>query len=130
MFAVTSNAGQASGGLDVCRTPSPTGPVPVVYPNVVPSALGQPQAEKLLIAGMPALHKNSACGPSSGNESGTAGGVVSGAVKGATAFITGSSKVMIEGNPAVRLNDATTQNNGNAQGQVCEPSQGKVMIMS
>ncbi len=130
MFAVTSNAGQLNAALDVCRTPSPAGPIPTAYPNTVTPALGQPQAQKLLIAGMPALHQNSACTPSSGNESGSVGGVVSSAVKGPATFTAGSSKVMIEGSPAVRLNDATAQNGNNAVGQVSAPSQGKVMIMS
>lgn len=130
MFAVTSNAGRINANLDVCRTPSAAGPIPAVYPNTVTPALGQPLAQKLLIAGMPALHQNSVCSPSSGNESGSAGGVVSSAVKGPASFTAGSSKVMIEGSPAVRLNDAVAQNGSNAVGQVSEPSQGKVMIMS
>jgi uncharacterized Zn-binding protein involved in type VI secretion len=130
MFAVTTNAGQIATDLDVCLTPTPGGPTPAVYPNIVSPAQGRPQAQKLLIAGMPTLHQNSTCGPSSGNESGVSGGVVSGAVKGPAVFSTGSSKVMIEGSPAVRMNDATTQNGGNAVGQVRQPSQGKVMILS
>lgn len=130
MFAVTTNAGQIAADLDVCLTPTPGGTVPAVYPNTATPAQGRPKAQKLLIAGMPALHQNSACAPSSGNESGVSGGVVSSAVKGPAAFSTGSSKVMIEGSPAVRLNDATTQNGGNAVGQVRQPSQGKVMILS
>lgn len=130
MFAVTTDSGQIGSSLDVCQTPTPTGAAPVVYPNTVSPAQGQPRARKLLVAGMPALHQNSKCAPSSGNEAGIAGGVVSGAVKGATGFTTGSAKVMVEGSPAVRLNDVTSQNGGNAVGQVLQPSQGKVMILS
>lgn len=102
----------------------------MAYPNTVSPALGQPQAQKLLIAGMPALHQNAVCAPSAGNEAGRSGGVVSGAIKGPAQFSTGSSKVIVEGSPAVRLNDACTHNGGNAIGQVLQPSQGKVMILS
>ncbi|TVR00679.1 MAG: DUF4150 domain-containing protein [Desulfovibrionales bacterium] len=130
MFAVTTNAGQIASDLDVCLTSSPGGATPAVYANTVSPAQGSPRAQKLLIAGMPALHQNSTCGPSSGNEAGTSGGVVSGTVKGSAGFSTGSAKVMVEGSPAVRLNDGTTQNGGNAVGQVRRPSQGKVMILS
>ncbi|GAB6060173.1 DUF4150 domain-containing protein [Desulfonatronum parangueonense] len=130
MFAVTTDAGQIGTSLDVCQTPSPAGSAPTVYPNTVSPAQGQPRARKLLVVGMPALHQNSKCEPSSGNEQGTGGGVVSGAVKGAASFTTGSAKVMIEGSPAVRLNDVTAHNGGNAVGQVLQPSQGKVMILS
>lgn len=130
MFAVTSDGGQLGSALDVCATPAPAGTTPVAYPNTVSPALGQPQAQKLLIAGMPALHQNSSCAPSSGNETGSVGGVISGAVKGPATFSTGSSKVMVEGSPAVRLNDACAHNGGNAIGQALQPSQGKVMILS
>lgn len=130
MFAVTTNAGQIAADLDVCLTPTPGGSAPAVYPNTVSPAQGRPRAQKLLLAGMPALHQNSACAPSSGNESGISGGVVSAAVKGPATFSTGSTKVMVEGSPAVRLNDATTQNGGNTVGQVLQPSQGKVLILS
>jgi uncharacterized Zn-binding protein involved in type VI secretion len=130
MFAVSSNAGQINSDLDVCQTPGPAGPTPQAYANSVSPALGQPRAKKLLIVGMPGLHQNTQCRPSSGNEAGSAGGLVSGEVKGPASFSTGSAKVMIEGSPAVRLNDATAQNGGNAAGRVQQPSQGKVMIMS
>ncbi|PTN37182.1 DUF4150 domain-containing protein [Desulfonatronum sp. SC1] len=130
MFAVTTNAGRIGGELDVCGTPSAGGTTPVVYANTTSPAQGRPKAQKLLVAGMPALHQNSSCGPSAGNEQGVAGGVVSGEVKGAASFSTGSGKVMIEGSPAVRLNDAAVLNGGNGAGRVLEPSQGKVMILS
>jgi len=130
MFAVTTDSGQLHSSLDVCNTESPAGPVPAVYANHASPALGMPRAEKVLIAGMPALHKNSKCLPSSGDEAGTGGGVMSATSKGAVIFTTASSKVMIEGSPAVRLNDSTSHNNHNAAGQVSMPGQTKIMIQS
>lgn len=131
MFAVTTNSGQLMcPGLDVCKLPTPGGPVPTPYPNTAPPALGQPTTTKVLIGGMPALHRNSKCTPSSGDEPGVAGGVASSMIKGPVGFVTSSTKVMLQGTPAVRLSDTTTHNNNNAAGSVAMPSQNKVMIMS
>ena len=130
MFAVTTNGGELESALDVCRRPTPGGSTPEVFVNRVSPAQGLPRAQKVLMQGMPALHRRSTCFPSRGNEEGAEGGVVSGVVKGSVKFATASAKVIIEGYPAVRLNDTTLHNDGNAVGQVSRPSQTKVMVLS
>lgn len=131
MFAVTKQNGQCMAMPDVCKTPAPPGPpIPLPYPNIAMPMLGNPATTKVLICGMPALHKASKITISSGNEAGVAGGVASGENLGPAEFIMGSAKVKLEGNPAVRLGDTTKQNDGNAVGAVLAPSQNVVMIMS
>ncbi len=130
MYACTTKNAQILSNADVCKTPSPGGPVPVPYPNVGQTAQANPASTKVRIAGMPALNKKSRCQPSTGDEAGSAGGMVSSAIKGPVAFTAGSLKVKIQGSPAVRMNDPTTHNNNNAVGQVVAPSQNKVRIKS
>ena len=130
MYALTTKNAQIISSLDVCKTPSPSGVVPVPYPNIGLTAQGAPAAMKVFIAGMPALNKRSKCAPSSGDEAGVAGGVVSSTIKGPVAFVASSLKVKIQGAPAVRQNDATTHNQKNAMGQAAAPCQTKVRIRS
>jgi hypothetical protein len=130
MFAVTIGGGQVMSELDVCQTPTPGGPVPMVYPNIAMPPMGTPPSEKVMMGGSPALNMGSEIPMTNGDQAGASMGVGSGTIMQAAKFSQGSQKVIISGNPAVRLTTPTTQNNNNAMGLVLAPSQTTVMIMS
>lgn len=131
MPASTKLGGQAMGTPDVCKTPSPTGPIPVPYPNIamMPAAVGF--ATKVKFAMGPALTLQSQVPMSQGDEAGVAGGVVSGMNMGPMTYKKGSTKVMVQGSPAVYLTSITGHNGTNANmpaGQQIAPSQTKVFV--
>lgn len=130
MFATTKEKGQVMAVPDVCKTPTPAGPVPMPYPNIGMAPTGNPVTQKVMIHGMPALTKASKIQPTNGDQPGSAGGVVSGKIMGPAEFIMGSVKVKLEGNPAVFMGNPTKQNDGNAVGSNLVPSQNVVMIMA
>lgn len=130
MFALTKEAGMAFAFPDVCKTPTPVGPVPIPYPNMGQMPMAEPGALKVLIVGVTALNKSCNVPLTEGDTTGVLGGVVSSTEMEQTKFVSSSEKVQIEGSPAVRFTDATTQNNANCEGCVIEPSQEKVLIPS
>ncbi|WPL16410.1 hypothetical protein Thiowin_01364 [Thiorhodovibrio winogradskyi] len=131
MFACCKSSGMAFAFPDVCKVPTPGGPVPTPLPNTAQMALALPGANKVLITGAPAVNKKCKISLSEGDEPGVAMGVQSNTIKGPAKFTNGSAKVRIEGSPAQRMGDPTSQNKDNAQlGNVLAPSQTKVMIMS
>ena len=88
---------------DVCYTPSPTGPVPVPYPNIAQNADLAGGSQTVTIAGHPVALAPSYLRTSAGNEAGSAGGgVVSGETKGRMTWATASGDVFIEGQGVVR----------------------------
>ncbi|KWC39187.1 type VI secretion protein [Burkholderia ubonensis] len=130
MFIVTTASGLCMSPVDVCKTPTPGGPVPVPYPNTGLPMMAELITTKVLVCGMPALTKKSTIPMTNGDQPGTAGGAMSGKIMGKVEFAAGSTKVKFEGNPAVRLTTPTKHNQGNATGAVLQPSQQKVMAMS
>ena len=119
---------------DVCKTPTPAGPVPIPYPNIAQLARANPAT-----CGLPVLIFNTASATtmttimlSSGDEAGCAGGVVSGVFIGPAKFTLGSTVVMIGGAPAVYLGSMIGQNGvGNSNmpaGQQVAPSQAIVNV--
>lgn len=130
MFALTMAGGQCMATPDVCKVPTPGGPVPTPFPNIGMPPMATSPATKVLVSGMPALTKESKIPLTNGDEAGAAGGVVSSKIMGQAEFIMGSMKVKFGGQFAVRLSDPTKQNDGNAVGSVLAPSQSKVMVMS
>ena len=112
---VTKQGGQAMATPDVCKTPSPGGPVPIPYPNVAMSAQLTKGSTKTKVAGMPAAVMNSEISMSSGDEAGTAGGgVISSKFKGNCVYKMGSMKVKIEGKNAMILTSMIGHNGSNA----------------
>jgi hypothetical protein len=114
---------------DVCRTPSPSGTVPLPYPNVAQLAQAQPTSATggapVFAGGKAVLLANSVVATSSGDEAGTGGGVRSNVITGACTMDGGASaSVFVHGQGVVRFGDPTRQNragpNGtdNATGQV------------
>lgn len=137
MFPATTNAGgQCMGFPDVCKTPTPGGPVPLPYPNIAMAnqAKGSSCSSKVKIVNKKACTTKTEISMSSGDEAGSAGGgVVSSKMKGPALYKKGSSKVKIEGAPLVHLTSMVALNGGsNANappGFQIAPSQTKVMVM-
>lgn len=97
---------------DVCKTPSPGGPVPVPYVNVARSSDLKNGSKTVEVDGHPVALQDSYLATSTGDEPGTAGGLISSKTKGKLTWSSYSLDVRYEGKGAVRFLD-TTQHNGN-----------------
>lgn len=112
---------------DVCKTPSPAGPVPIPYPNIARQATLKGGTTTVKAKGNMIAIKGSHYGSSNGDEPGTAGGVKSGVNMKATDWITYSFDVKMDGKNACRHTDKKFHNNQNAadlQGNI-DPATGK-----
>lgn len=108
------SGGRVVGFPDVCRTPSPGGPVPIPYPNSAESKALEKGSRTVSINGAPVCLASSRLGTSTGDEAGTAGGgVSSGRTGGAAHPVNYSFDVRMEGNPVVRNLDLFTLNDRN-----------------
>lgn len=96
---------------DVCKTPSPGGPIPVPYVNIAQDSDLAQGAQSVRIEGNAVALSSSSLSTSSGDEPGTAGGgLISSKTKGKLAWASSSIDVKIEGKGVVRFLDATTVN--------------------
>ena len=103
-----------SGPPDVCKTPSPGGPVPIPYVNVARSADLIKGTRTVTVDGEPIAIQTSEFATSTGDEPGTAGGgVVSGTIKGKAKFTNYSFDTFSEGKNICRLSDPMSMNNNN-----------------
>lgn len=102
---------------DVCKTPSPGGPVPIPYPNTAKSADTIKGPKTVTIEGkMPAV-KGAQFKTSMGDEAGTSGGgVVSSSIQGPAEFLLYSFDVKFEGKGVCRLGDPLFHNKKNTLG--------------
>ncbi len=98
---------------DVCKTPSPAGPVPIPYVNVAMDSSLASGTKKVKVEGKMAAHEKANISTSMGDEPGTAGGLISSKFKGKLTWATSSPTVKLEGKGAVRFMDVT-QHNGNS----------------
>lgn len=98
---------------DVCKTPSPGGPVPLPYPNIAIQSSLKAGTTTVKAKGKMIAVKGSQYGRSNGDEPGTAGGVKSGVHMKATDWITYSFDVKIDGKNACRHTDKKFHNNKN-----------------
>ena len=115
IFPVTNTGGGHCFAFpDVCKTPTPAGPVPIPYPNIAMLADGD-GSKKVHIKGKDTLRKGDHIRLSSGDDPGTVGGVVSGKVKGRAEFLKGWSKVHAEGREVSHLTVPVGQNLGGSQ---------------
>jgi hypothetical protein len=72
---------------DVCKTPSPAGPIPIPYPNIAKSSDTASGTTKVKCDGNPVCVKDSNFSMSTGDEAGSAGGgVASNKIKGKAEF--------------------------------------------
>ncbi|MCP3143642.1 PAAR-like domain-containing protein [Pyxidicoccus xibeiensis] len=105
---------------DVCKTPSPGGPVPVPYPNLALSSDLSKGAKSVQIEGNAVALEDSYLKTSTGDEGGTAGGgVASNKIKGKLTWLLYSTSVKFEGKGVVRFLDDGMHNGnaGNAPGK-------------
>jgi len=99
---------------DVCKTPSPGGPVPIPYPNVTQgSTLAKGTTTVKADGGNMIAVKGSEYSNSNGDEAGTAGGVKSSTFLKESTWILYSFDVKMEGKNACRLTDKKFQNHEN-----------------
>ena len=99
---------------DVCKTPSPAGPVPIPYPNVAKSSDTAKGTKKVKCDGNPTCVKDSNFSMSTGDEAGSAGGgVVSSKIKGKAEFVNVSFDVKFEGKGVARAFDPMLHNQKN-----------------
>jgi hypothetical protein len=110
-----------SGGMsavfpDVCKTPTPSGPVPIPYPNIAKSSDTSSGPTDVKIDGAMPMVKGAKYKTSSGDEAGSAGGVISGVNKGPAEFLMYSFDVKIEGKNVCRLGDTLFHNKKNIVG--------------
>lgn len=133
--ASTNGGGQCAVFPDVCKTPTPGGPVPIPYPNIamLTQASGGTLSSKVKIMGKKTATKKTEITMSSGDEAGNAGGgVKSNKFKGPGKFKSGCSKVKVEGNDIVHQTSMVSQNGGsngnNPVGTQVSPSQTKVFV--
>ena len=138
IFPVSTNGGgtcSVPGPSDVCKTPTPGGPVPMPYPNLtmLTQAKGSSCSGKVKISNKKTATTDTETTMSTGDEPGTAGGgVISNRFKGPCKFKKGASKVKAEGKPVVHLTSLIGHNGNNANmpaGVQVAPSQTKVKVM-
>ena len=101
---------------DVCKTPTPGGPVPIPYPNLAVASDLSGGSKTVSIAGNSTTIKGCCYANSTGDEPGSVGGVASGKFKGKAEFVLYSFDVKIEGKNACRMGDLMTHNDRNAVG--------------
>ncbi len=97
---------------DVCKTPSPGGPVPIPYVNVAMDSNITDGAQSVKIEGNPLANVAAKIATSTGDEPGTGGGLISSKCDGTVTWKTGSPDVKAEGKSVVRFLD-TALHNGN-----------------
>lgn len=108
-----------SGGVsiafpDVCKTPTPAGPVPIPYPNISMSSDTDKGTKKVTCDGNSTCVKDSNFKTSTGDEPGSAGGgVASGKQKGKSEFVLFSMDVKFEGKNVPRAFDIMLHNDKN-----------------
>lgn len=122
-LATASPRGQCmtTGPTDVCKTPSPGGPVPVPYPNIGMCSDGT-GSSKVKGMCMNALRKGDKLMKSMGDNAGVAGGVKSSRFMGEVVFKMGKAQVKVEGKQWSQLMDMTEHNAGNIVGMHTTPS--------
>lgn len=117
---------------DVCKIPTPVGPVPVPLIDITLSVLAIPNVANKFITAMPVHNLMTTTPTSTGNEPGVLGGIVSSRFDGALRHLLGSFKVFYSCMPATKMLSPTLQNGmlSNMVGLTLTPSQIKVMILS
>jgi len=109
---------KTSGGVtiafpDVCKTPTPAGPVPIPYPNIAMSSDTMKGTTKVKCDGNPICVKDSNFKMSSGDEAGAAMGVMSNKIKGKAEFVMFSFDTKAQGKNVSRAFDIMLHNDKN-----------------
>jgi hypothetical protein len=114
-------AHRASGGIstvfpDVCKTPTPAGPVPIPYPNIGKASDTSQGPTTVTTDGQMPMVKGAKYFMTTGDEAGTVGGVISNVIKGPAEFLLYSFDVKFEGKNVCRLGDPLFHNKKNIAG--------------
>ena len=115
-------AHKSSGGMsivfpDVCKTPTPGGPVPIPYPNIGKATDTSSGPTTVKTDGKMPMVKGAKYQMSTGDEAGSAGGgVMSSKFKGECEYMMYSFDVKMEGKNVCRLGDPLFQNQKNIMG--------------
>lgn len=110
------SGGQSPVFPDVCKTPTPAGPVPIPYPNIGMSSNTSGGPSDVKSDGQMPMVKGAKYTMTSGDEAGSAGGVMSSSIKGEAEFMMYSFDVKFEGKNVCRLGDPLFQNKKNIMG--------------
>jgi hypothetical protein len=103
---------------DVCKTPSPGGPVPIPYPNVARSSnLANGTTTVAADGGNMCANDGSDFSLSTGDEAGSLGGIASSTFIKEASWLTYSFDVKLEGKGACRLTDKMFHNHQNTVNQ-------------
>lgn len=98
---------------DVCKTPTPGGPVPVPYPNIAMASSLSNGTTTVKADGQMVAIKGSEFSRSNGDEPGTVGGVKSNVNMKEAKWVTYSFDVKFDGKNVCRLQDKMTHNHEN-----------------
>lgn len=115
-------AHKGSGGMsiafpDVCKTPTPAGPVPIPYPNIGMASDTDKGPKSVIVDKKMPMVKGAVYTMSAGDEAGTAGGgIISGKTKGECEFMLYSFDVKFEGKNVCRMGDPLFHNKKNIMG--------------
>jgi hypothetical protein len=114
-------AHKSSGGMstvfpDVCKTPTPGGPVPIPYPNIGKASDTSQGPTTVTVDGQMPMTKDAKYMMSTGDEAGSAGGIISSKIKGPCEFMMYSFDVKFEGKNICRMGDPLFHNDKNTMG--------------
>lgn len=98
---------------DVCKTPTPGGPIPIPYPNIAKSSDTSKGTQTVKCDGNPTCVSDSNFMISTGDEAGSLLGVASNKVKGKAEFVNYSFDVKFEGKGVARAFDLMLHNDKN-----------------
>ena len=112
---------KGSGGMspvfpDVCKTPTPAGPIPIPYPNIGMASDTSKGPKKVKVDGKMPMAKGAKYSMTTGDEAGSATGVISSKIKGEAEYMLYSFDVKMEGKNACRLGDPLFHNKKNIMG--------------
>ena len=114
-------AHKGSGGFstvfpDVCKTPTPAGPVPIPYPNLGYSSDTSQGPKKVKTDRQMPMVKGAKYSRSMGDEAGTVGGILSNVNMSVCEYLLYSFDVKFEGKNVCRLGDPMFHNKKNMVG--------------
>lgn len=101
---------------DVCKTPTPGGPVPIPYPNFGKSSDTSKGPKSVKTDGQMPMIKSAQYTRSVGDEAGTLKGIVSSDQMGVCEFMMYSADVKFEGKNVCRMGDPLFHNKKNIMG--------------
>jgi hypothetical protein len=110
------SGGQSPIFPDVCKTPTPAGPVPIPYPNIGKAADTSSGPTSVTTDGQMPMTQDAKYMMSAGDEAGSAMGVMSNKIKGACEYMMYSFDVKFEGKNVCRLGDPLFHNEKNGMG--------------